>query len=361
MDDERPALTVGLAVGEGTGPELSEVFKTTLSRLADAHGVALEMRVSPRRYRTYASVGFNAVSAEDAARAAEDDAKAYEAFLLELAGDGCGAVFRTAFNAQSIYLVRERLEGVKLEALPFAEGELFLVRDEAQGFYGGVNNPAGPSPDLIARTCEFRRETTERVIDFAIQAAGEHWGGVDRIERIVMAYKFHLLDNRFARWVAEHARARKLRIELFQPDTMNRGLLRGEFEGNVLIVGANEWFDIMHADLLARHGGFDQEERFTRNVYLAARLRGLSEYQTVHGSADDIAGRGSVNPLATMRAAAAMLERHAGRAGVAARMEAAIDAVKASGRETPGRGGALATSSVARRVMDGYSALCAAR
>jgi tartrate dehydrogenase/decarboxylase / D-malate dehydrogenase len=319
-------LKIGLAVGGGTGPEIAAAFECALTALSsDGH----QLIRSPRLYATYAEVAHDRASAQAAARVAAEDAAEYERFLLGLPRLGCRLLFRTAFNAQSLYAARERLLAAKVETLPLpARGELMLVRDEAQGFYAGVNDEPGASPDSIARVCRFSKAVTERLIDFALAGARERWAAAP--DRFVLAYKFHVLDNRFARWVFSHARRRRVAVELYQPDTMNRELLRGSLRGRVLILGSNEWLDVMHADLLARHGGFAQDERFTRNVYLDARLRGLVEYQTVHGSADDLAGRGLVNPLAALRSAAAILEE-GGVAGAAARMEAAISRVKTRG------------------------------
>jgi isocitrate/isopropylmalate dehydrogenase len=347
MHHERRALKVGLAVGGGTGPELAEVFERTLACLADANGATFEIVRSSRRYRTYVDVARQTPAA--AAAAAAEDAQAYEDFLLELARKDVRAVFRTAFNAESIYLSRERLRSVKVELLPFAHGKFLLVRDQAQGFYAGGNNAPASSPDVIVRSCEFRRDVTERVLDFALLEAAAMWGPRET-GRIVLVYKFHVLDNRFASWIAAFARARSLRIELFQPDTMNRRLLRDEFRGNVLVLGSNEWLDIAHADLLARYGGLVHDERCTRNVYLDPRLEGLVEYQTVHGSADDIAGRGVVNPLAAMRSAAAIAERCGGYLGSTARLEEAITAARR------GKPATESTSLIAGRVLERYCA-----
>jgi tartrate dehydrogenase/decarboxylase/D-malate dehydrogenase len=347
MHDKRRALKVGLAVGGGTGPELAEVFERTLARMTDAHGAAFEIVRSARCYRTYVDVAIQTPAA--AAAAAAEDARAYEDFLLELARKDVPAVFRTAFNAESIYLARERLRSVKIEPLPFAQGHFLLVRDQAQGFYSGGNNAPASSPDVIVRSCEFRRDVTERVLDFALLEAAAMWGP-EETKRIVLVYKFHLLDNRFAGWIAAFARARSLRIELLQPDTMNRRVLRDEFRGNVLVVGSNEWLDIAHAELLARHGGLVQDERCTRNVYLDPRLEGLVEYQTVHGSADDIAGRGVVNPLAAMRSAAAIAERCGACLGATTRLEEAIAAARRTIPSTE------STSLVAERVLERYRA-----
>jgi tartrate dehydrogenase/decarboxylase/D-malate dehydrogenase len=138
---------------------------------------------------------------------------------------------------------------------------------------------------------------------------------------------------------------------VWQPDTANRNLLRGALTGRVVIVGANEWADVMHADLLARHGLGSQEERCSRTVYLHHDLEGVEELQTVHGSADDIAGQGIVNPVATLRAAAVLVERVAQGAGVIARMEEALAAAARDGHRTPDAGGTSTTRAVVDRVL----------
>ena len=58
-------------------------------------------------------------------------------------------------------------------------------------------------------------------------------------------------------------------------------------------------------------------------------------FEPVHGSAPDIAGQGVANPLATFLSAAMMLRHGLGRAGDAARIEAAVDAVLERGLRTP--------------------------
>ena len=55
----------------------------------------------------------------------------------------------------------------------------------------------------------------------------------------------------------------------------------------------------MHTILLNIFGQSAQETRCTENVYLHPRQHGLSEFQTAHGSPDDLAGKGADNPSAT--------------------------------------------------------------
>ena len=343
-------LLVGLAVGDGTGPELARVFEASLFTLADAAGAGVRIERSPHLYRTFGGVLAAGLSAAEVERSSHEDAAEYERFLRELSARGGSVVFRLAFNAQPLYAVRERLDCVKVELLPHPGGELILIRDQAQGFYAGENDADG-SPDEIRRTCSFSRGTTTRILDFALELAERRWRGSPHGPVVKMAYKFHVLDRRFADWVDDYSRQRGVRVSVFQPDTMNRHLLRGSFRGNLVIVAGNEWGDIMHADLLARAGLGNQEERCSKNVFLAPELRGLTEYQTVHGSADDIAGAGTVNPVATLRAAARILEEHAGAIGVVAAVEAGLASAAAAAVATPDAGGEHGTEAVAEHVV----------
>jgi 3-isopropylmalate dehydrogenase len=58
-------------------------------------------------------------------------------------------------------------------------------------------------------------------------------------------------------------------------------------------------------------------------------------FEPVHGSAPDIAGHGTANPLATILSAAMMLRDGLGRAEEAGAIETAVDRVLAQGLRTP--------------------------
>ena len=348
-------MKVGLAVGLGTGPELAAVFGRALQALAAQHGRRVELVTSEHRYQTFGGQLAELMPATEVARLADEDAEHYERFVTDLHRAGARVIFRTAINAQPLYLVRERLQAIKLERLGTRHGELLLVRDCAQGFYGGVNDAPG-TEGVLRRQCEFRRDTTWRILDRALAEATVLWGGREHIDRIQMIYKFHLLDMRLANWINEYARRHGLEIHVCQPDTANRELARDSWRGNVLLIGANEWSDIMHAELVFKLGHGVQEERFSRNVYLCPDVYGMEEYQTVHGSADDIAGSDLVNPLATLRAAADLAERHIGCEGAAAAMETALLDARRSGLVTRDMGGETGTESLVAHVL----ARCAA-
>jgi len=72
-------------------------------------------------------------------------------------------------------------------------------------------------------------------------------------------------------------------------------------------------------------------------------------FEPVHGTAPDIAGRGRVNPTATLLAGAMMLE-HIGLEPGAQRLRAALGRVYAAGRWlTPDQGGSATTGDFCQR------------
>jgi isocitrate/isopropylmalate dehydrogenase len=81
---------------------------------------------------------------------------------------------------------------------------------------------------------------------------------------------------------------------------------------------------------------------------------GWAYFESVHGSAPDIAGRGIANPTATILSAALMLD-HVGLAAEAERLTAAVARVYRDGTAlTPDQGGTAGTKDMARAVLAAY-------
>jgi isocitrate/isopropylmalate dehydrogenase len=78
---------------------------------------------------------------------------------------------------------------------------------------------------------------------------------------------------------------------------------------------------------------------------------GFAYFESAHGTAPDIAGRGWINPTATLLSAALLLE-HVGLAEPARRLDAAISRVYAEGKRiTRDQGGAASTEEFADGVI----------
>ena len=81
---------------------------------------------------------------------------------------------------------------------------------------------------------------------------------------------------------------------------------------------------------------------------------GWAYFESVHGSAPDIAGQGIANPTATIRSAAMMLD-HMGLVAEAARLEAAVARIYRDGKElTPDQGSTATTRAMAQAILAAY-------
>lgn len=153
-------------------------------------------------------------------------------------------------------------------------------------------------------------------------------------------------------WVTDIAARHDIPVGLFQPDTVNRNLITHWFGDRTVVVAGNEWADIMHVVLLDRFGSDRQENRCTENVHLHPDVLGLTGYQTVHGSADDLEGLERVNPLATVRAAAAVAQRYGGCEGAVGEAERALALLAERGVGTPDVGGRHSTTAVVDALLE---------
>ena len=341
-------IRVGLAVGHGTGPELAHIFERVILQLAGRYSIHIQLHRPSRIYHTYLSLLSAGDTEESIERETMQDVTHYKRFCEEEAARGTRVIFRTAITAQSLYIVRQDFEAIKVERFDHGQASILLIRDQAQGFYTGSNEVG---EGTVSRTCHFYRELTSRIVSYSLERARQIWG-THAINSIVMVYKHHLFGGTFDAWAKELSKEYATKVDFVQPDTMNRNLLAFGIQGKQLIIAGNEYADIMQVVLLDMFGHGVQETSYAENVYLVPQLHNLSEYQTVHGSADDLVGKGIVNPTATMRAAAAILEQHAGCKGIEEGMNAALRTLLRQNATTPDQGGFLTTAEFVDAVLD---------
>src|SRR5205085_4945730 len=79
--------------------------------------------------------------------------------------------------------------------------------------------------------------------------------------------------------------------------------------------------------------------------------KGPGLFEPVHGSAPDIAGAGTANPLAMFLSAALMLRHSFSMEAQAAAVESAVDRALAEGLRTPDLGGSAGTAEATRAVL----------
>lgn len=139
MDSTQRVVAVGLAVGRGTGPELADVFMKVSTQMANHYHVVVKICRSQRLYHSYHSLLSAGKTFDYIVEETEQDAEHYKQFCRDQVAQGTRVIFRTAITARSLYQVRQHLEAIKVERFSHQEADIILVRDQAQGFYTGVN------------------------------------------------------------------------------------------------------------------------------------------------------------------------------------------------------------------------------
>ena len=165
------------------------------------------------------------------------------------------------------------------------------------------------------------------MITYSIDRACQLWGD-GAINSVSMVYTFDASDGVLSTWAKEWSKQYGVKIAFVQPDMVSRHILAHGIRGRHLMIAGNEWAETMHTILLKTFGFDAQKPRCIESVYMHPDVYGLSEYQIVHGSADDFAGKRLANPVATIRTAAFILEQHAGCKGVEAAMDIALSSLR---------------------------------
>ena len=223
-----------------------------------------------------------------------------------------------------------------------------IVRENLEDLYVGV---MGPLEDLLAsglvsersrvpNTREGRyaakvitRAGTERVARFACELA------MKRRKKLTVSAKTNMLpatDAYFCDLTREIAQEYPgLAFEQYIVDDMAHRLVSRPHELDVLLL-PNLYGDVLSDEGAATIGGLGVAPS-------GCFGESFAYFESAHGTAPDIAGKGVINPTATLLSAAMMLE-HLGMNAQASRLDRAVSAVYAAGRAlTPDQGGSAST------------------
>jgi len=242
--------------------------------------------------------------------------------------------------------------------------DLIILRENSEGLYPGREGELADLtralPDLADRTgkrvAEFgdgrfavkvvTRPGVERIPRFACRLADRRKGrgGKGKVTCITKSNVLPRSDGFFQQVAEEVVRAHGgLTFEHFHVDDGARRIVRFPQSMDVVLC-MNLYGDIL-SDLAAEvAGGLGMAPS-------GCFGEGWAYFESVHGSAPDIAGRGIANPTATLLSASMMLD-HAGLSDEAARLEAAVARVYRDGKAlTPDQGGNGTTKGFASAVL----------
>jgi tartrate dehydrogenase/decarboxylase/D-malate dehydrogenase len=320
---------------------LAQVFRLAAETFAGLCGEPVSIVECPSQFRSFTEL--RGLTLTDCARVVEQDRAELARFYRYFHRDGGRLIFRTAVNAETLYALRREFEAVKVSHVSLGRCRVTFVRDQFQGFY--ACDSWHPRDGAIRFEGSFHQAALERIYGYAAAEASA-WLGPDAETWFV--YKHHLFGNGLVSWIAEICP----RAAVLQPG-MAYAKLTSRIESGgkpLLLIAGNEIGDLLQEVFVGRSE--HRETSCARNVYLHPEVEGLVEYQTVHGSADDLAGLQRVNPLATLRAAAALFDRELGMAGIATALEEAVAEASAGGLLKVAAGIARPTRETAAQLVE---------
>jgi 3-isopropylmalate dehydrogenase len=321
---------VGILPGEGIGPEITEAAVAVLRRAASQAGIELDFAVhqGPTGAAAEAAAG-RALTAEVAA-------------FCQAVFEAGGAVLSGPCGGRFVYDLRARFDlycklvpihpraalreaGVIRSAA--RDGvDLLIVRENTGGcYFGRWARRTRPDGSQEARhVVGYRDREIARVVAVAIGLAR------GRRSRLALAVKpsampalSQLWAEVFRRMTAESG----VDAVVLEADNAGYQLVAAAREFDV-VVAPNHWGDML-GDMAALLLG-------SRGLSYSANLgpAGRAVYQTAHGAAWDLAGKGTANPLGMLAAATMMLRESFAQPAVAQAIEAAIDRTLEAGLRT---------------------------
>ncbi len=326
---------VTLIPGDGTGPELTEATR----RVLEATGVAFDWDVREAGVDVMESAG--TPLPDDTLASVKENTVALKGPITTPIGTGFRSVNVALRHELGLYACLRPCKSYPGVRSRYDNVDLVVVRENTEDLYAGIEYEAGTEnaerviselnqlqPKKIAAGSgisvkPISREGSERIIRFAFEYARAH--GRRRVSCITKANIMKFTDGLFLdvfRGVAKDYSD----IEPWETlvDALCMGLVQRPEEFDVLVL-PNLYGDIVSDLTAGLVGGL--------GVAPGANIGpDVAVFEATHGSAPKYKGQNKVNPTAMILSGKLMLE-HLGEADAAARLEAAVAAVIAEGKQ----------------------------
>jgi 3-isopropylmalate dehydrogenase len=327
--------------GDGIGPEVMAAAVEVLERLGDfelderlvggasidAHGTALTDEVL-EACRSADAVLLAAVGGPKWDSTDPGAARPEQGLLGLRKGLGLFANLRPVRPSPALLdaspLRRERIEGTSL----------LVVRELTGGIYFGER---GRRDSTAFDTCVYSVEEIERIAEVAFRSATRKVTSVDKANILETSRLWREV-------VARVGEGYELELEHMLVDNAAMQLVSRPADFDVILT-ENMFGDVLSDEAAMLTGSLGM----LPSASLGADGPGL--FEPVHGSAPDIAGTGTANPLAMIGSVAMMLRHGLRREDAAARLESAIDSALDGGLRTPDLGGRATTEAATRAVL----------
>jgi 3-isopropylmalate dehydrogenase len=335
--------TIVLLPGDGIGPEIMAAATQVLAELGefefeerlvggasiDANGTALTDEVL-EACRNADAVLLAAVGGPKWDTTDPSKPRPEQGLLALRKGLGLFANLRPVRPSPALLdaspLKRERIEGT----------DLLVVRELTGGIYFGDRGLEG---DTAHDTCVYSEPEIERIAKVAFDLARRKVTSVDKANILETSRLWRKVVTR----VGEQNGATPLEHILVDNAAMQLVSRPAEFD---VILTENMFGDILSDEAAMLTGSL--------GMLPSASLgdsSGPGLFEPVHGSAPDIAGTGTANPLAMFGSVAMMLRHGLAMETEAAALESALDRALEDGLRTPDLQGNATTEAATRAVL----------
>lgn len=218
--------------------------------------------------------------------------------------------------------------------------DLVVVRENTEDLYAGIEHMVGG--DAAESIKIITRQASERIVRYAFDYAVRH-----NRQKVTVVHKANIMklsDGLFLE-AARHI-ARQYPTLLYEEmivDAMCMKLVQVPENYDVLVM-PNLYGDIISDLCAGLVGGL--------GVAPAANIgEDIAVFEAVHGSAPDLAGKNTANPLAVILSGVMMLQ-HLGEYAAAARIQKAVEAVLREGKNvTADLGGNASTDTMTEAII----------
>lgn len=199
--------------------------------------------------------------------------------------------------------------------------DLMVVRELTGGLYFGKRERTA---EAAYDTMYYERGEIERIVEYAFRLARRRRGEVTSVDKANV-----LESSRLWREVTEEVAQRYDDVTLrhLLVDNAAMQLVRNPRQFDVLVT------ENMFGDILS-----DEAAMLTGSIGMlpsaSVGTAGVALYEPIHGSAPDIAGKGIVNPCATILSAALLLDLSLGYSEAARAIERAVETALDQGART---------------------------
>ena len=232
------------------------------------------------------------------------------------------------------------------------EIDFYVVRENNEGEYSemGGRSYVGTEQEMVIQESVFTRQGVDRILRFAFELAR----GREK-KKVTSATKSNGIIHTMPYW-DERFRAIAADYPDVETDQFHIDILSAHFVQHPdwfdVVVGSNLFGDILSDLGAAVVGGMGLAPAANINPEKAHP----SMFESVHGSAPDIAGRAIANPIAQIWTGAMMLD-HLGETAAAQAIEDAIARVLADGTvRTADLGGQAGTEEMGKAVAEALEA-----